>query len=617
MANDSFDININGVGGASNAQAAKIDVSGLQKSIDTIASELKKLDTTSFQKSLRDLASNIQKSAIAANSFIESMVKLEAKISASLKSDLGSSPITKTVTQTTSTEDKKSIAGLQSAGSEKFVNSITSLSDSIEKLTSGIKDGFKNKSEERNGAPKKEDATSDFKKLLSAIGISSILKQISDNEVLAPARATGMLINSNVISNPKQAGNELLASYQNRVANNTGTIGSGIGAVIGGIAGSILPGLGTVIGAGVGGALGLGAGNSLGQTKMATELPTLQRSLTSDYYSNLSRQVPQYNEFAQSQYGNKGFGSAESFQDPYFESKAALGKSYSRFAGGSLSSETTTDILKSLTAQGTSSPQDLNITGNLLGQIARFTGKTSIDIERVYKSVEKSGMNPNEGLQKTLSLLQSGLSVKEAEQAIQSTSQRTEAFSEGQNAYFGATPFQQFTAQQAGKTAGIDVEKFHQGNENEVKKAHEIFIEANKELRSGHIGNASIKAQILETQAFITPAMADNNLQVSKDKKDKGFIALSEGQEKVIQKQKEAISTGAKGRAPSQIIDEALSEIGKSTESFSSLTDASNSLIESFKDATASFGHFVQKNSVLKGLWESPKQLSTQTAGGR
>ena len=36
------------------------------------------------------------------------------------------------------------------------------------------------------------------KKLLAAVGIGSILRSVTENEVIAPARATGMLINSNV-----------------------------------------------------------------------------------------------------------------------------------------------------------------------------------------------------------------------------------------------------------------------------------------------------------------------------------------------------------------------------------------------------------------------------------
>src|SRR5271165_7366 len=438
MAQDSFDINITGAGGAS--QSAKIDTSGIQRSIDQISADLKRLDTSSFQKSLRDLAQNIQKSATAASNFVANMQKIEAQLSASLKSglssEMGKPNTANVINPDTKDVNKKTIGGVDVNNSDKFVKSIGSLSDSIDKLVIGIKEGFKSGTKpEEKPEDRKENFVSDVKKLLAAVGIGAILKQVSENELLAPARATGMLINSNVVSNPRQAGNELLSSFQTRVANNTGTIGGSIGATAGGILGSIFPGVGTVVGAGLGYAAGSSIGGGIGQRNMATELPTLQRALTTDYYSSLSRQIPQYRQFGESQYGQKGFAAGEAFQDPYFESKAELGRSFSRFAGGNLNADVTSNILKSLTAQGASAPQELNITGNLLGQIARFTGKTSLDIERVYKSVERSGMNPNEGLQKTLSLLQSGLSIKEAENVIQRTSQRTEAFGAGQQAY--------------------------------------------------------------------------------------------------------------------------------------------------------------------------------------
>ena len=59
MAQDSFDINISGAGGAS--QSAKIDTSGIQRAIDQVAADLKKLDTSNFQRSLRDPRSEYSK----------------------------------------------------------------------------------------------------------------------------------------------------------------------------------------------------------------------------------------------------------------------------------------------------------------------------------------------------------------------------------------------------------------------------------------------------------------------------------------------------------------------------------------------------------------------------
>ncbi len=481
MAQDSFDINITGAGaGTGSGKAAGLDVSGIQRAIDQVSGDLKRLDTSSFQKSLRDLAQNIQKAAISASNFVANMQKVEAKLTTSLREGLYDHSTKKNAVQETFASretTKKSVIGGDAATSDKFVKSIGSLSDSIEKLTSGIKEGFKSKGETPEEKPEKkeENIAGEVKKLLAAVGIGAIIRQISENEILAPARATGMLINSNVVSNPRQAGDELLSSFQNRVAGSTSTLTGVGGAALGAAIGSIIPGVGTLIGAGLGYAGGSSFGGSIAEQKKATELPTLQRALKTDYYSNFSNQIPQYKEFAQAQYGQKGFSSTEAFQDPYFESKAELGKGFSRFAGGNLNAQTTSNILKSLTVQGATSPQELNQTGNLLGQIARFTGKSSFDIEKVYKAVERTGMNPNEGLQRTLSLLQSGLSVKETEGLIQKTSQRTEAFTSAQGNYLGATPFQQFAAQQAGKITGIDTEKFFQGNAEETDKARIIF----------------------------------------------------------------------------------------------------------------------------------------------
>lgn len=624
MAQDSFDININGVNTAN--QSSKIDTSSIQKAIDQVASDLKKLDTSNFQKSLRDLAQNIQKSAIAASNFVANMQKIEAKLSLSLQqglfSEINKSNISNQDNSTQKSDVKRPVPGLDTNNTEKFTKSIGSLSDSIEKLALGVKEGFRKNEESVQEKPeeKKEGFISDVKKLLAAVGIGSVIKQISENEILAPARATGMLINSNVISNPRQAGNELLSSFETRVANNTGIISGGVGAGIGGTLGSIIPGVGTLIGAGLGYAAGSSIGHSIGQTKMVTELPTLQRSLTTDYYSSLSRQLPQYNQFAQTQYGQKGFGAIEAFQDPYFESKAELGKNFSRFSGGNLTPEVTTNILKSLTAQGASGPQELSLTGNLLGQIARFTGKTSLDIEKVYKSVEKSGMNPNEGLQKTLSLLQSGLSIREAENVLQKTSQRTEAFGAGQQAYFAATPFQQFTAQLVGKSVGVDVEKLEQGDKTESRKYSVLIREADQERAAGRLGPSSLKVQQL-MQAGIGREMADiGNIDIAaKGKVGEEYIKPSLTAEKTIEIQQEAINKGAKGRGPTEIIDKALEEIGKSTDSFVGLKDAAKSLTDSFKEAADSFAGYVTHHSPLKGLWDntSTKKPLSQTAGGR
>lgn len=612
MARDNININVKGVGSAKDAQSGSIDTSKIQSAINQVANDLKKLNTTNFQKNLQELTFNIQKAATAAINYTERMQQLESKLSGEMKQSLTSGG---SVGPSLISENKKTESnGSQVNPTEKFTKSINSLSDSIEKLASNLKKGGTPGEETPEKPETKQDSLIDnFKKLIAAVGVFSIAKEISQNEVLSPNRAAGSLINSNVAASPIGAGNELLSSFQNRVAAGSGTIGGGIGAGLGAVVGSLIPGAGTLIGAGLGYAAGSSIGGSIGQNKMATELPTLQRSLTTDYYSNLSKQIPQYNEFAKTQYGNRGFNSTEAFQDPYLESKAALGKSYSRFAAGTLAPDTTQNILKSLTAQGASSPQELNITGNLLGQIARFSGKTSMDIEKVYKAVEKSGMNPNEGLQKTLSLLQSGLSIKEAENVIQKTSQKSEAFSAGQQSYYSASPFAQFTAQQVGKSANFDVERFYQGNEAQAKELREISRQSNEELRQGQPGPASIRLQMLESVG-IMPAMGDTD-KAARGVVDKDFIQQSKTQDKIIDATHEAIVKGAKGREPSQIVDETLSEIGKSTQSFSALSAAAESLGESFKHATESFFHFVKENSPI-----IPKKNLvpiTNTQGGR
>lgn len=621
MATDSFDINVTGAGGAN--ASSKIDVSGIQRAIDQVSAELKKLDVSNFQKSLTDLSQNIKKSAASAHDFVSNMQKAEAKLSEYLKSglgkDLGKTSTIVTEATTSKTRDEKSILGLSTNNTEKFVKSIGSLTDSIEKLATGIKEGFRFRGEAPpSEKPEKEGFVSDVKKLLAAVGIGSIFKSLAENEILAPARATGMLINTNVVANPRQAGNELLSSFQNRIVNATGNITGAGGAAAGAALGSIIPGIGTLVGAGLGYVASSNFGTSLAQQKSATELPTLQRALTTDYYTSLSKQIPQYNEFAQQQYGQKGFAAVEAFQDPYFESKAELGRSFSRFAGGNLNADVTANILKSLTAQGASAPQELNITGNLLGQIARFTGKSSVDIEKVYKSVEKSGMNPNEGLQKTLSLLQSGLSIKEAETVIQKGSQRTEAFGAAQQSYFGASPFQQYTAQLVGKSVGIDVEKLEHGDKEEARKYSELIKGSDMERSAGRLGPSSIKVQQL-MQAGIGRELADvGNIDLAASgKKGEEFITPGASQQKILDVTQAAITTGAKGRGPTEIIDKALEEIGKSTDSFSGLKEAAKSLTSSFEDAAKSFAGFVAHNSPLKGIWESPKKPLTTTSGGR
>src|SRR6185312_1401604 len=203
MANDSYDINIKGLG--TRSAAGKIDTSSI--------------DTSNFQKSLNDLTSGIQQSAISAKRFVENMQKIEAKLSASLKAGL---PSKDRATKVTTTDDgsvivkygnQKTANNSDARNSEKFIKTIDGLSSAIDKLTSGIKDNFKTTAAEEKPEEKKNNLVSDVKKILAAVGIGAIAKQIAENEIVNPAKATGMLISSNVVSNPRQIGSDLLTAY--------------------------------------------------------------------------------------------------------------------------------------------------------------------------------------------------------------------------------------------------------------------------------------------------------------------------------------------------------------------------------------------------------------------
>jgi hypothetical protein len=602
MANDTYDINVKGLGGSS--QSSKIDTSGIQRSIDQVANDLKKLDTSNFQKSLKDLTQGIQVSAKAAQNFVSNMQKIEAQIASSIKAGLspGMGNSSGAVSVTPKETTRKNAEGFDAKNSEKFSKSLDGLSSAIDKLTSGLKENLKAKNTEEKPEAKKENIVNDVKKLLSAVGIGAIAKQIAENEIVNPAKATGMLIASNVVSNPRQIGSDLLASYQNRVAGNTSSIFGMAGGAIGLAIGAVTP-LDPIAGAYLGYKGGKAIGDVVGQTKTAPELAIQQRALSLDYYSNLSKQLPQYGQFAQSQYGPQGFMSNAAARDPYFESKAILGSSYSRFAGGSLDEKTTSGILGSLTAQGNSTPQELNITGNLLGQIARFTGKTSVDIEKVYKSVERSGLSPNEGLQKALTLLQSGQSVKDTIANINNSSQRTAAFSAGQDSYMSASPFQQYSAQLAAGVAGIDEEKFFNGTASEkaaeAKKVRKIYQGAALARKRGISGldQDSIFAEMLQQHAHITAGMADKVLNIPHAKNGDYFSPgkITKG---ILDETGKALDKGAAGRDTSQIIKDTLESIGNSTQAFKGLTGATGNLAKSFEDLALSlFIHTRDPNS--------------------
>lgn len=676
MSEDNFNITIQGVSGkgGGSSSAPKLDVSALQKAVNEAANQLKKMNTSQFQKNLEDLSGSIKASARSANSFVDAMQKAETRFNAAIKSLQFAS---KNMNNTSRGYGRAEVGrfGTRNNFNEagNLIKSVSSLKDSIDKLNSSMKDGFKvfknesdkskpkeekekttsekntnslkesvdnlsstlkdtqKTSKEGGGAPPKEPEKEDrsklmgdVKKLLAAVGIGSIARQIAENEIITPARTTGMLIGSNVVANTQQAGSEAIQSYQNRQAGVTQSISSAIGGVLGGLLGSVVPGLGTAIGAGIGYGAGNLIGGTIGESSAAKEAPTLQRGLTTSFYSNIANQQSQFGAFANSQYGEKGFGGAEAFRDPYMESKAILGRSFSRFAGGNLDSGATTNILKSLTAQGASSPQELNMTGNLLGQIARYTGKSSLDIEKLYKNVERSGMNPNEGLQKTLSLLQSGMSPGDAEKILQRTSQRSEAFEGGQNSYFNASPFQQFMSQQVGKVTGIDTEKFFSGDEKSINEARRVFKSSRETLSKGGFNDDVVKAELLNRQG-ITSAMTDKNLNVPRRGEESGYFKLSAPQEKIIETQNKAIIEGAKGRGPDEIVDKALTEIGKSTESFSVLGTAASALGDGFKelkksvsDMVDSIGNFFTGSNNSTGTSSSTMNKPyTMTPSGR
>jgi uncharacterized protein YcfJ len=677
MSEDNFNITIKGLsgggeGGGSSQKSPKLDISALQKSVNAAAAELKKINSTQFQKNLDELTSSIRTSARSAMTYTAYMKKAESQLASAIQK---LSQVSKANNNNNTSIYNRGGFG-RSSGRNSYneagnlIKSVSSLKDSIEKLNASMKDGFKvfksdsekpkskeekektdteksasglkdsidnlsvslkdnqktTKDEIEKPKTEKEDKTKltdDVKKIMAAVGIGSLVKQFAENEIVAPARMTGMLISSNVVSNPQQAGAEAIQSYQSRQAGNTKTASSAIGGVLGGLLGSVVPGFGTAIGAGIGYGAGSLIGDTIGESHAAKEGPTLIRGLTSSYYSNIASQQAPLGAFANAQYGAKGFGSSAAFQDPYLESRATLGRSFSRFAGGNLSADTTSGILKSLTAQGASSPQELATTGNLLGQIARFTGKSSLDIEKLYKNVERTGMNPNEGLQKTLSLLQSGMSTSQAEKILSRTSQRSEAFENGQSSYFNSSPFHQFMSQQVGKYTGVNPEEFFKGDEKSVGEARRIFKSSRETLSKGGFNEDVVKAEMLNREG-ITSAMAENNLKVNKNAEGKDFLKLGSAQEKVIDTQNKAIIEGAKGRGPDAIVNEALSEIGKSTQTFSVLQTATHALSEGFTelkssvsgmiDSVEKFFHFSSPSSPHAKM---SNKSYTQTPAGR
>ncbi len=124
-------------------------------------------------------------------------------------------------------------------------------------------------------------------------------------------------------------------------------------------------------------------------------------------------------------------------------------------------------------------------------------------------------------------------------------------------------------------------------------------------------------AEILETRQGIFPDAADNNLKAAQGVVGQDYLKPSQTQEKILQTTQEAITRGAKGRGPEEIVDKALDEIGKSTETFTGLKEAAKSLTDSFVDAAKSIG-----DSALKFISGTPtgaslKQPITKTVGGR
>jgi len=542
MASDSFDINIKGFGETGSTSA---------------------IDTTAFQESLTKLSQSLKTVSDSANSYTKSMKEAEQKISQIIKTSLSaeSSPTAREATRKQVTSKREDVYQPTAQLAERLGR----LSNSIDKLATESKSRRTEESPERVGQQ--------IKSILAAVGVGSIVKSLIESNVINPAKNTGYLINSNVISNPAEAGSNLIQSQlQGQTTSNTALaagLGGALGFALGGPSGAIL-----------GGGLAGSAVNLLGQFQNATEIPTQQRALQQDFFENLGNQQYRLGNFGQSQYKG-GFGSAEAFFDPYLPSKAAFGRSFSRFSTNGPSGSELTGIIKSLSAQGLSSPGDLSNIGSLLGQISKFTGKTSEHTAEVYKTLERTGANPIEGAQRILGLLQGGLSVSQAQSVVRNTANQTDAFAQSQQNYFGGNPLNRFRAQLAGQVFGVDTEKFFSGDQSQAEKVSGFFRRSNNYLshKQGGTFNDVIAAGFLNQLGIVNPGTHGNGSLADPT----GNIQLSRTQDKIVDLSKDAIKTGANGRQPSEILDDAIKSIANSTDRFSALNAAIDPVVNGFQ----------------------------------
>jgi len=542
------------------------------------------LDTTSFQDSLKKLADNLKTAASAAESYTKRMSESEKMISDLIKRGLISPQKSNPGSQQTEEDKKKSAekVQLQKNSEAKLYSGINKLSDSIDKLSlkiSSFKTPVSEKPEQKEKSSGNERILKDVKTILAAVGIGAVVKQITDANIVSPARNTGMLIGSNVISNPTQVTGNLVQNYQQSVAGTQNALATGVGGLIG------------LIGGPVGAAIGAGVGNYASSTynnyKLATEVPTFQRRISQDFYANLAGQQPRFGNFVNSQYGG-GLGSSSAFLDPYLESKVAFGRSFSRYSNQNLSPGTTGSIINSMSSQGLGGYSDLSSLGSVLGQIAKFTGKTSESTGKVYESLNRTGVNPIEGAERILSMIQSGMSVSQAQRTVQNTANANGNFIAGQQGYFGGSPFQQIQSQLLGQVAGVDIERYFGGDKGEISKANGLFGRARTAISHKNYSDSSVfKSQILR-MAGLTGVTQSAGTSAS------GFTGLSNLQNSTINAQQEALKKGLGGRSPESIDADLINQIKNSTSAFSALGDAMRPVVDLFKEMQAGQGSLGQ-----------------------
>lgn len=578
MANDSFDITIKNAGATGEGLNAGA------------------FDTSAFQDSLKKLTESLKNASSSAENYTKKMKDAEKNISELLKKGLmnASKVTTPQVDQdkknvTTEKQEKKS-------SDQKMFSGINKLSDSIDKLSARISSMKSDTEQKKQKSESSDRIIKDVKTILAAVGIGSVIKQIADANILAPARATGALIGANVLSNPTQISSNLIQSYQQSVSSTSTAIGTGIGGLLG---------LGLTLGNPIGGALGAGIGNFATnlyqQNKLATEIPTFQRRISQDFYSNLASQQPRFGSFSQSQYsGNSGgLGGSQAFLDPYLESKLAFGRSFSRYSSQGISPGTSENIINSMSSQGMGSYSELSSLGGLLGQIAKFTGKTADSTGKVFESLNKTGVSPVEGAERLLNLVQGGMSLSQAQKTLQNTANSTSAFTQTQQGYLSASPFQQIQSQFLAQVAGVDMEKYAAGDKNEVSRVNNILQKGRSAVSHRNYGDRNIfYSQILRSAGISGVGFAEGTSA-------SGFTKLSDLQNKTLDTQRESLKSGLKGRSLEEIDKNIIEQIQNSTNSFSALNEAMAPVIQMFTD--------MYQKSMAHSIFDAGKFFINQT----